>query len=275
MNRQRGSAVIAAMLVAALAATAASFALERQHLAVSALEVGRDRDQARWALRGGAHWARTILQEDARSTAIDHDGELWASGLPTTDIENGTLAGRIADQQGLLNLANLRRDGAPSERDIAMLRRLLAAIGLRAELADAIAAQPPVAEIEELYQVRGCDEATLARLRQFATVLPRRTPVNVNTAPAEVLVALVDGLTLAEAMVLAHDRRNSPMRDSAEFRARLPRADLVFNSEDMSVQSRYFLVEGRAKVGRADARLRALLERQGVTLPSIVWQRIS
>ena len=275
MNHQKGTAVIAAMLVAALAATAASFALERQSLAVSALEVGRDRDQARWALRGGAHWARTILQEDARSTAVDHNGELWASGLPPTDIENGTLAGGIADQQGLLNLANLRRDGAPSERDIAMLRRLLAALGLRAELADAIAARPPVAEIEELYQVRGCDEATLARLRQFATVLPRRTPVNVNTAPPEVLVALVDGLTLAEAMVLTHDRKTSPMRESAELRTRLPRTDLVVNSEDMAVQSRYFLVEGRAKVGRADARLKALLERQGVALPAIVWQRIS
>jgi len=275
MKHQRGTAVVAAMLVAALAATAASFALERQSLAVSALEVGRDRDQARWALRGGAHWARTILQEDARSTAIDHNGELWASGLPPTDIENGTLAGAIADQQGLLNLANLRRDGAPSERDIAMLRRLLAALGLRAELADAIAARPPVAEIEELYQVRGCDEATLARLRQFATVLPRRTPVNVNTAPPEVLVALVDGLTLAEAMVLTHDRKTSPMRESAELRTRLPRTDLVVNSEDMAVQSRYFLVEGRAKVGRADARLKALLERQGVALPAIVWQRIS
>ena len=57
--------------------------------------------------------------------------------------------------------------------------------------------------------------------------------------------------------------------------ARLPRADLVVNFEDMSVQSRFFLVEGRAKVGRADARLRALLERQGVMLPAIVWQRIS
>jgi len=65
------------------------------------------------------------------------------------------------------------------------------------------------------------------------------------------------------------------MRESAEFRARLPRADLVFNSEDMAVQSRFFVVEGRAKVGRADARMQALLERQGVALPAIVWQRIS
>ncbi len=273
--RQRGTAVIVAMLVVALAATAASLALERQDISLRSLEGARDHEQARWILRGGAHWARAILAEDARSSTSDHAAELWASGLPPTEIEQGTLAGRIADQQALLNLANLVRGGAPSERDLAALRRLLELLGLRADLADAIAASQPMSEVAELHRVRGCDEAVVARLRQFVTVLPRRTPVNVNTAPPEVLVAVVDGLTLAEALVLASGRRTVPIRDAADFRSRLPRAELSARAEDISVGSGFFLVEGRAKVGRAEARLEALLQRAGSALPAIVWQRMS
>lgn len=272
---QRGTVVILAMLIVALAATAAGFALQRQDVSLRSLEAARDHEQARWILRGGAHWARSILFEDARSSVLDHHGELWASGLPPTEIEQGTLAGEIRDHQALFNLANLTRDGAPSERDLAALKRLLQALGLRDELADAIAASQPMSEIGELYRVRGCDDAVVARLRQFITVLPRRTPVNVNTAPPEVLAAIVDGLTLAEALVLAQGRKAAPIRDAADFRARLPRAELSASAGDLSVHSRFFVVEGRAKVGRADVRMQALLQRDGAGLPTIVWQRVS
>jgi len=273
--RQRGTVVILAMLIVTLAATAAGFALQRQELSIRSLEAARDYEQARWILKGGANWARFILAEDARSSVVDHAGELWATGLPPTEIEHGTLAGDIGDQQGLFNLANLIRDGEPSARDIAALKRMLQAIGLRAELADAIAASQPIFEIGELYRVRGCDDAVVARLRQFATVLPRRTQVNVNTALPEVLVAIVDGLTLAEALVLANGRKAAPIRDAGDFRARLPRPELSVSGEDISVQSRFFLVQGRAEIGKAHVRMQALLQREGPALPIIVWQRMS
>ena len=273
--RQRGTVIIVAMLIAALAAASAAFALQRQDVSVRTLEAARDREQARWIVRGGAQWARTILAEDARSSVVDHARELWASGLPPTEVEQGTLAGRITDQQGLFNLANLVRDGAPSEPDVAALRRLLQTIGLRAELAESIAASQPMSELGELHRVRGCDDAVVARLRQFVTVLPRRAPVNVNTARPEVLSAVVDGLTLAEAVVLANAVLATPVRGHGDLSTRLPRAELSVASDQVSFQSAFFLVEGRATVGRAEARLQALLSRDGSRLPAIVWQRLS
>ncbi len=274
--RQRGTVVIIAMLIVALAATAASFALQRQDLSVRQLEAARDYEQARWVLRGGAHWARAILAEDARTAgSVDHAAELWATGLAPTEVERGTLSGEIRDAQGLFNLANLRRDGKPSERDIASLERLLASIGLRAELAEAIAAAQPMRELGELHRVRGCDEAVIARLRQVVAVLPQRTAVNVNTARAEVLVAALDGLSLAEAMVVAQGLKAAPVRSAGELRARLPRPDLPVSEEEIAVRSRFFFVDGRARFGRADVRLEALLQREGSALPAIVWQRTS
>jgi len=275
---QRGAAVIIAMLVLALAAAAAAAMLERQDLDARALQSQRDYEQARWMLRGGMHWARSILAEDARAGASDHRRELWASGLPPTDVQLGSLAGEIRDEQAFFNLNNLVRGGKPDPIQIAALRRLLAAIGLGPGLADAIAARidpkRPLADIRELAGMAGFDANALLRLRPYTTTLPRPTPVNVNTAPAEVLASLVEGLALAEAQALARRLATDPVRNREEFQVRL-RPDLKLNPDDISVASQFFIVYGRAKVGAADLRMEALLQRTGAGFPAIVWQRAS
>ncbi|MDH4094102.1 MAG: type II secretion system minor pseudopilin GspK [Betaproteobacteria bacterium] len=301
--RQRGAAVILAMLIVALAAMAAVSLLQQQDLALRQLTTARDYEQATWVLKGGAQWARSILWQDGRASRVDHTGELWASGLPATDIEQGTVGGEISDQQGLFNVNNLALEARASARDIEAFRRLLAAIGLNADLAQAIAdwidadgealpeagvedeyylrlpapyraANQPVVELGELLRVRGMDEMSLARLRAFATALPRRTPVNVNLASPELLHAMVPGLTLEEARVLAASRAKAPFRSPDEFQERLPRRDLKWIEGTLSVGSEHFMVRGRATVGRADVRMEALLQRDGATMPVIVWQRM-
>jgi general secretion pathway protein K len=271
--RQRGVALIMALILVAIVAAVAGTSLEQNDFAMRRLEADRDFVQARWVLKGGTEWARTVLAEDARSSSLDHGKELWASGLPPTQIEQGTIAGKIVDEQGLFNLTNLLRDGKPSERDIAQFRRLLASLGLRTELADAIAAQPPVSEIGDLYRVPGCNETVIATLKPFITVLPRRTALNVNTAPPKVLAAVIEGLSLEEAQVLVASRLAAPLRDKDDLRARMAQPDLL-NSQDIAVGSSYFLVRGRAQVGKADVGMEALLERSGRGLPSIVWERV-
>ncbi len=301
---ERGAVVIVAMLIVALATTAASLMLHQQDASVRQLEAARDHEQARWLLHGGTQWARVILRADARSSTLDHAGELWATGLPPTQVEQGTLSGNIQDQQGLFNLNNLVREGKSSEPDIAALRRLLQAAGLRVELADAIAdwidtdsdprsgesaedeyylrlaapyraANQPLVSIEDLLRIRGCDHGVVASLRRVATALPLRVAVNVNTAPPEVLVAIVEGLTLPEATVLASSRKSAPFTGRDDFRTRLPRTELNVENENVSVDSRFFLVQGRASVGKAEQRIQALLQRSGMALPTIVWQRTS
>lgn len=303
MKRQRGAAVIVAMLIVALAAAAAVAAVQQQDLALRQLTTARDYEQATWVLKGGAHWARSILYQDGRISTMDHGGELWAGGLPPTDIEQGTVTGEISDQQGLFNVNNLALEEKASARDIEAFGRLLEAIGLNASLAPAIAdwvdadeqalpeagaeddyylrlaapyraANQPVVELGELLRVRGMDEASLARLRGFATALPRRTPVNVNLAPPELLFVLVPGLTLAEARVLASTRAQKPFRSLEEFEARLPRRGLKWIEGTLSVGSSYFVVRGRVTVGKADVRMEALLQRERGAMPVVLWQRM-
>jgi general secretion pathway protein K len=303
LQRQRGAAIIVAMLIMALASAAAIAALQQQDLALRQLTTARDYEQATWVLKGGAQWARSILYQDGRISAVDHGGELWASGLPRTDIEQGTVSGEIMDQQGLFNVNNLALEERASARDIEMFRRLLQAIGLNADLAEAIAdwidadeealpaagaedeyylrlpspyraANQPVVELSELLRVRGMDEASLARLRGFATALPRRTPVNVNLAPPELLLVMVPGLTTEEARALASTRVQAPFRSLEEFEKRLPRRGMKWIEGTLSVGSSYFAVRGRATVGKADVRMEALLQRERGAMPVVLWQRM-
>jgi len=275
---QRGTAVIIALLVVALAAAAAAAMLERQDLQARALQAQRDYEQARWMLRGGMHWARSILAADARDGTTDHLRELWASGLPPTEVQLGSLAGEVRDEQGRFNLNNVVRSGKPYPPQVAALERLLAAIGLAPDLAGAIAgaiaASGPLVDIGELAGVRGLSAEALGRLQRYATALPRPTPVNVNTAPAEVLAALVQGLATSDAQAMARRLAAQPVRTPNEFQAALG-PGLTLDLNDISAASQFFVVYGRAKVGGADLRMQALLQRAGTALPSIVWQRTS
>jgi len=275
---QRGTAVIIALLVLALAAAAATAMLERQDLQTRGLQAQRDYEQARWMLRGGMHWARSILEADARAGQSDNRRELWASGLPPTDVQLGSLAGEIRDEQAFFNLNGLVRSGKPHPPQVAALKRLLGFVGLAPELADAIAgaigAGGPLGDLGELAGIGGLDVAALAKLQRYVTVLPRPTPVNVNTASAEVLAALVEGLAVPEAQALVRRLAVEPVRTAGEFQSRL-REGLKLNAEDVSASSQFFVVQGRAQVGGADLRMQALLQRAGPGLPTIVWQRTS
>lgn len=272
---QRGAVLLVTLLVVGIATALAAFSIQRQDAALRQLEATRDYEQSRWILQGGVHWARMILAEDARSNKVDHARELWARPLKGIEIEDATLTGAIQDQQGLFNLANLWREGSPSPRHVEAFRRLLRALGEQPALADAIAALQPMTEWDELHDVPGCDERTVARLAQVATLLPGVTLLNVNTAPPAVLAALVEGLELGDAVVLSNSLRAEPASSVTEFAKRLPRVDVPVDTAGLAVVSQYFKVRGRVVLRKADVRVEALLRRPGTALPNIVWYRTS
>ena len=84
-RRQRGAALLLAMLTVTLVATLASAALWQQWRSTEVEQAERQRVQAGWILTGALDWARLILREDARSNQnsgnADHLGEPWALPL--------------------------------------------------------------------------------------------------------------------------------------------------------------------------------------------------
>jgi general secretion pathway protein K len=261
----------------------------------------RDHAQARVLIYAGVDWARAVLSDDSRRSRADHARETWALRLPPVPVENGELAGHIEDQQSGFNLNNLVRDGKVVPEQLAHFRRLLTMLGLPATLADALADwldadsepqprggaedaqyldwQPPhlaanrlLVDTGELVLVRGFDQAVLARLRPFVTVLPRFTPVNVNTAPPEVLAALIEGLDIDAARSMTAQRDRVYFRDRADFVSRLPKGVKV-SEGDVAVGSDFFMAVLTVTMGGAQARGLALLGREGVGWPVVIWQR--
>jgi len=301
-QRQNGMAVITAILVVALVASAASFMAWQQQLWVRQVENLNQQAQSRVVVLAAMQWARSILAQDARNNQVDYLEEGWAQALAPLPVEGGELAGGLTDQQGLFNLNSLVRRGRVSTTDLAVFRKLLELLQLPPELAatvldwidpDADVTYPGGAEdgdylaldlpyragnralttVDGLARLKGFDAATLEHLRPFVTALPTPTQVNVNTAPAEVLAAAIADLTLDQAQALVTARKGKHFKDIADFRARLPSTVTQVNETLLSVGSRYFLVSGHARFGRAKVGLQALLERESTAWPKLVWQK--
>ena len=73
-GRQRGAAVILALLVMTLGVLLVSGAFLRQSVMVRQVENDAASGQARWLLTGAIDWVRAVLREDGRSTLVDHAG---------------------------------------------------------------------------------------------------------------------------------------------------------------------------------------------------------
>jgi general secretion pathway protein K len=302
LSRERGAAVIIAMLVAALAATVAMAIAAEQQRWLAGVSARRDQVQAQSLALAGVQWTRQILHDDASRGTLDFLAEPWALPLPPTPLENGSIEGRIVDAQGLLNVNNITLDGTQGDAERARFARILARAGVAAgalpALADWIdadadarrdgaedawyarqpspylAANGPLLRVAELAAVRGFDDAALARLLPFVTALPAGTPLNVNTAPAPVLAAALDGIAETALSGLLTERLTRPFTSVGDFRNRLPQGASIGDERAFAVASSYFLVTVRAKQGDAVAQARAMLRRAQGTWPVVVWQTI-
>lgn len=298
--RQRGVAIVLAMGVVALAALAATAILVSQSTWARQLELSASHAQAQRIDQAGLDWARAVLGDDRRANQVDYLGEPWALQLPPMPVENGSLAGHIDDQQGRFNLNNLVRDGQADLPHIAQFHRLLATLSLSPSLADSLvdwidadnearpqgaedryylsqaaphlSANRPLTDLAELALVRGFDADARERLRPFVSALPRATPVNVNTASAEVLSAVVEALSLDDARALVARRQQGYFREPAEFVSQLPRGSNAAN-EDIAVSSDYFIATMAVTIGEAQARGSALLARESAGWPTIIWRK--
>ena len=299
----RGAAVVLAMLLAALAAAVAATVFADQQRWNRTVLHRRDQVQAQAVVQAGVQWARQILYDDAqRSPAIDHLGEPWAMALPPIPLDDGEVRGAIADAQARLNVNALGSANNAADIERGRITRLfaqrggpVAAIDAIADWIDAdaiartggaedafyaarpgpgLAANTPVLRVAELAEVKGVTLSTLGAVAPFLSALPVATPTNVNTAPPEVLAAIVDQLGGDGLAALVADRARRPFATVAEFRARLPQGATLVVDETLSVKSDYFYVTIEARQGATLARARALLRRSTGEWPVVIWQLV-
>jgi general secretion pathway protein K len=294
--RQRGVAVITALLLTTLAITIVASLFWQQQVQVRSIENQRLQLQKQWILRGALDWARLILREDFRFTRQDHLDEPWAvplaetrldqyveNGQADTDASDATLSGSIVDAQSRYNLTNLCINGSINSKEVAVFGRLLSSMQLNPALAQETAnmmaaaqAKPQTTassdnnprpmnfeQVNDLLAVPGFSVEAIDKLKDFVIVLPRATPVNVNTAPAEVLAARIGTFTLSDATALIAARKTAFFRDLNDLRQRLPGRRIDESANELSGFTNYFLVNGKVRMSRAGLDVQALVERSG------------
>ncbi|KAF1049816.1 type II secretion system minor pseudopilin GspK [Xylophilus sp.] len=305
LRRQRGAALLAAMLTVALVATFAAAAVWQQWRATEVEAAERVRVQTAWILIGALDWSRLILREDGIAGNTDHLAEPWAVPLQesrlstflaadrsmadasasTADAQEAFLSGRIVDAQSKLNLSNLvGHDRKIDAATLAQFTRLFALLGLPASqltslaqnlllASDGSASGAPLMpqKLQDLGWL-GLPPATIAALAPYATVLPARTTVNVNTAGAEVLYASAPKLQIAQA------RQFVGLRDTVQFDTLLAAGkrlgdESLFTQGAHDVRSNYFEVQGRLRIDQFAVEEHSLVFRTGIVVRTIWRER--
>jgi general secretion pathway protein K len=302
---QRGAALLAAMLTVALVATFAAGALWQQWKSIEVEGAERQRTQARWLLTGALDWARVILREDARagdaSAPTDHLAEPWAvplqearlssflAALPdgtgnTVDdeklVQQVLLSGAVSDLQGRLNVTNLLQGEQLDAKTVIAFERLFNALGIPpAQLSlltqGLLAAQrqnsnsPMMPRRVGQLSWLGLSPQALQTLSPHITVLPNRTPVNLNTASVQVLYASVPGIGLSDAQRLVQQRERQHWASVDAFQKALGRP--ISLNDTHSVSTQYFEVLGRLRMPQTTLQERSLVQRDGQDL-KVIWR---
>ncbi len=284
--RQRGAALLMAMLVVALVATLASAMVWQQWRAVQVEAAERSRLQSSWLLSGALDFTRLVLGTDARTGGADTLLEPWAIPLKEArlsdflaadksnlqDAPDAFLSGTIVDAQSRFNLRNLLEGDGTSPSALAAFRKLCGFAGVGAGVADRIAgrlrdaALPPERQpadaplmpqsVEQLGWL-GIDAETRRRLAPLVVLLPNPTPVNANTAPREVLAAVVEGLDLGGADGLIQRR---PFQTAELLKRQLGEATPA-DPKQIGVSTSHFEVTGRLRLDNHVLQERSLLLR--------------
>ena len=305
---QAGAALLTAMLTVAMVASLASGALWQQWRSVEIESAERARVQSLWLLTGALDWARLILREDSRSSSgADYLSEPWAVPLEEArlstflaadknaqpDDDAGAsqtfLSGQITDLQGRLNVTNLvDPDGKVSEpwlKAFAKLFQMLSlppaellmlaenlrmAMDVSPESADAQQAPLMPQRVDQLVWL-GLSERSLGALRPYITLLPERTPVNLNTASASVLSACIPSLDMAQAQRLVNLRQTSHFKALVDAATQIGQMAVPLSDTQHSIGSRFFEIQGRLRLDQTVVEERSVVMRNGLDVKTL-WR---
>jgi len=281
--KQRGMAIISALLIAAVVAVIAAGLLTRQRVFTRSLEAEQLRIQGQWLLLGALEDSRQRLWEARQKDVLTRLDQPWARA------QKGLFEGRLEDEQGKFNLRNLVNRGRPDAEQVQNFERLCGLIGVDGALSRRIsqrviasydqtnqpAKYPMLRSLDDLSSVEGLDPLLLQRMQGFISVLPGVTWVNGNTARAEVLSAVVPGLSLSQAQALVAERDGGRwFINRGDFVNRLHLPQVAVESVLVGITSEWFRLQGQTRREQRRVTLDALLHRPENRQPQVIWSRV-
>lgn len=286
INRQRGVAIITALLIVAIATTISISISTRLQLDVRRTGNVIAGDQAYLYTLAAESWSKRILIQDRKDSEIDHLGEDWAIELPPLPVEGGYIQGKLTDLQSCFNINSLLDAGTDTNTGTntnvarTRLERLLTNLKIDTAGAQAIidwidsdlqttipdgaedvyymnldqpyrTANTPLQSISELRLIKGFEDPLV-----YANVLPHvcafgvNTPININTATTEVLRSLADDLTDSDIEKIIEQRNDTAFNNINEFTSSSNLKEKIGSTEGLSVDTEYFMLQTESTIGQ-------------------------
>lgn len=304
LHREQGVALLTILLMVAMATIlASSLLMKQQRLAREGSVLLRQNQATQYALAGERFLIELLAADQQSGANTDHLGELWAKPTPPYPVEDGFVSGQLVEQSGRFNLNNLYHNGQPDPEALALFGRLLTQVGLSADLADAVldwqdpdetitgaagaedsfyqgqqpsyrAANRPLMSVQELQLVRGFESAEAFELIQpYVSALPAFATVNLNTAQAPLLAALVDNMdrnTVGD-WVSRRDQNAEPIEQIAAFwdmsgQSQITPEQRTQAQRFLSVKSSYYQAQVTVMLSGRTRHLTSDFYRQGATV---------
>ncbi|AIB36146.1 MULTISPECIES: type II secretion system minor pseudopilin GspK [Pseudomonas] len=278
--KQRGMAIISALLIAAVVAVLAGAMLTRQTVFTRSLEAEQLRIQGQWLLQGGLERSRQMLWDARQKDVLTRLDQPWARA------QGGAFEGRIVDEQGKFNLRNLVNRQQVDSEQLQSFERLCRLIGVDPTVSRRIsqrviasyeppAKYPMLRSLDDLSGIEGLDPNLLQRMQAYISVLPGPTWVNGNTASAEVLSAVVPQLSLSQAHGLVAERDSGHwFINRGDFVNRLRLPQVAVDAVQVGITSEWFRLQGQARREQRRVTVDALLHRPEDREPRVIWSRV-
>jgi general secretion pathway protein K len=238
-----------------------------------------------WAIPLQEARLSTFLEANSNSSAVNKSVTKGNSTISNTFSKDALtqeayLSGQIIDLQARINVSNLLQGNQIDLKSLQAFERLFEALSLPTAqlntLAQGLVAAQQQKDGAPLMPQRvsqltwlGLTPQTLNSLAPYITVLPTRTPVNLNTAPPVVMYASVAGLSLADAKRLSDQRAQNPWSGLDAFQKAAGKPVSVDGTH--SVNSRFFEVVGRLRMPATSLVERSVVQRDQVDV-KVLWR---
>jgi len=305
--RQRGVALIMAVLIVALATILAVSVASEGYMDQRRSGTMLGLDQAYEVGLAAELLAADVLIHDAQQKSKqDTLNEDWATPIDLPVDEVGEVKGSLEDLSGRFNINNLlNADGSENQQSLLQFQRLLESLGMdnkwastildwidadtvphtpgaeddvyTAQVPPYLTANMPITRTSELLSLAGFGLENYRKLEPYITALPIGTALNVCTAPPEVLDSLA-----ANTHEYMNSRGNVESSRKSGCFPTLKNLDTSFNQDKgyqnwlakngslLSESSSYFRANIVVSIGTTELSLYSVLQRNGTAKVHVI-----
>ncbi len=271
-NRRRdGSALLSALFIMTLVTMVATVMSSTIQLAIYRTRLIQNSDRLNLASQAIPFWAMERLADPKQTlTALDSSGLVLIFPNKLQHMYPGVvIQGHIYDLQARLNLNNLMDPNYKAVLYGVLEKTLSKSNGTgRKLIIDVIVnwikganeartghdswfdlylkqkpiylpSYQPMENISELRSVYGINASLYQALLPFVTVLPETTPINLNTAPLELIMSLGNGMKQQDAEDLLKIRRHRELKTLDEVKLWIEKFNIP--DKEVTFKSDYFL----------------------------------